>query len=296
MESTVPLRAIDTHRMDRQAQPLLHFRGGNVQIPDEIIGHFPCRHRIYVEPFGGSASVLLHKPRSPAEVYNDIDQEVVNLFQVMRDPLKTAHLIWRVRWTPLARDEFHLAAQDADDPIEQARHMLVRSWTAFRCSRANRWAASDELGATKRHWALLPSSWRGVPEALRLIAERLCGVMVENRDPCQVIADYDSPQTLFYVAPPCPLQRRCNRMHKMVRAQAIEAEATALAKALAQIQGHVVLYGNDAELYRDLYPGWRRVCLNQGATAARRPAKVLWLSPGIPPARRHAPCDQDRRP
>ena len=58
--------------------------GGKYRIADWIIAHIPP-HKIYVEPFGGAASVLLKKPSSFMEVYNDIDSDLVNMFLIARN-------------------------------------------------------------------------------------------------------------------------------------------------------------------------------------------------------------------
>jgi len=58
--------------------------GGKTRLADWIQSHLPA-HTTYVEPFGGSAAVLLNKPRSKVEIFNDKDGDVVNFFEVARE-------------------------------------------------------------------------------------------------------------------------------------------------------------------------------------------------------------------
>jgi len=71
----------------------------------------------------------LRKTPAPIEVYNDLDGEIVNLFRVARE--HTDDLARRIKWTPFAREEFDAAYLPTDDPIEQARRTLVRSYMSF---------------------------------------------------------------------------------------------------------------------------------------------------------------------
>ena len=105
-------------------RPVLRYFGGKWMLAKWVIAHLPP-HRIYVEPFGGAASVLMRKPRSYAEVYNDLDGDVVNLFRVLRSD-RAPELIELIRLTPYCREEFELSYQDADCELEQARRLIVR--------------------------------------------------------------------------------------------------------------------------------------------------------------------------
>lgn len=95
-------------RMTAPPRPILRWHGGKWLLAPWIIGQFPP-HRVYVEPFGGAWSVGFRKKRAQAEVWNDLDGELVNLFTVLRDQQASSSLISSLRLTPFARDEFYAA-------------------------------------------------------------------------------------------------------------------------------------------------------------------------------------------
>ena len=82
------------------ARPILRYHGGKWLLAEWIIGHFHG-HRVYTEPFGGAGSVLIQKPRSYGEVYNDLDGEIVNLFRMVRD--RGDELRRLLQFTPFSR-------------------------------------------------------------------------------------------------------------------------------------------------------------------------------------------------
>lgn len=86
-----------------------------------------CHH--YVEPYGGSAAVLLNRQPSPLETYNDLDAEVVNFFRVLRE--QKARLIEAISLTPFSRKEYLESLQRAADPLERARRFYVRTRQCF---------------------------------------------------------------------------------------------------------------------------------------------------------------------
>ena len=79
---------------------IIKYHGSNWSLAQWIISLFP-EHHSYLEPFFGSGAVLFNKPRSNIETINDLDGNVVNLFEwIKRDPELLAHEIY---YTPYAR-------------------------------------------------------------------------------------------------------------------------------------------------------------------------------------------------
>jgi len=111
-------------------RPVARYHGGKFLLRWWIVAHLPP-HRVYTEDYGGAASVLMAKARSYGEVYNDLDGEMVNVFEVLRDDALAARLEKLVRLTPFSRVEFRRSYEAAADPVERARRTLVRSFMGF---------------------------------------------------------------------------------------------------------------------------------------------------------------------
>ena len=259
-------------------RPLLRYHGGKWRLAPWIISHFPA-HRTYTESFGGAGSVLLRKERAYAEVYNDLDGEVVNLFRVLRNPAEARELIRQVRLTPYARAEFDASYILADDPIEQARRMLFRSAAGFSSTGASGKWRTGFRGNVTRSGTTPAHDWQILPNALQLIVERLQGVVIECAPAIDVICTYDGPTALHYVDPPYVASTRYLRWageaykHEMTDEQHRE-----LAAVLHSVKGAVVLSGYACPLYDELYGDWLSVTKFTHADGAKDREETLWMN------------------
>jgi DNA adenine methylase len=265
-------------------RPVLRWHGGKWLLAPWIIGNLPP-HRIYVEPFGGAASVLVRKARAYAEVYNDLDADVVNLFRVLRGP-EAGDLVKALRLTPFARDELGGAFDSCDDPVEAARRLVVRSFMGFgsnACSnsatRAGFRANSNRSGSTPAH------DWANYPDALEVLIARLSGVVIENRDAMAVMAAHDAPETLHFVDPPYLPETRTNPS-RGYRHEMSEDDHDRLLEFLPTLAGAVVLCGYPSPQYDAalLHLGWRTVERAAFADGARPRTEVLWINRPAPVA------------
>lgn len=287
--------------MSAPTRPVLRWHGGKWLLAPWVMSHFPS-HRIYVEPFGGAASVLLRKERCYAEIYNDLDDVVVNLFRVLRDDAKADRLLQQLRLTPFARAEFDDALDVPENDVERARHLIIRSFMGFG-SNAHSSSPVAEKTAFKTHTrpkdeyrstgfrsnatrsGTTPAhDWTNYPDTLPLIIDRLRGVIIEHRDAREVMAQHDGPSTLHYVDPPYMPDTRSpankyDLKHRMYRHELTPADHAGLLEFLRGLQGAVVLSGYPHALYDDALPEWRRVTRQALADGARERTEVLWINP-----------------
>lgn len=245
-----------------------YWMGGKAALAPWVTAHMPASASVYVEPFAGSAAVLLNLPRPyRTEVINDLDGNVVNFFRVLQNEDTRRRLLRMLRATPYSRDEYYRAAvsRDAADPVEAAWAFFVAQTQAF----------SGNPGKQGGNWSY--SRDRQQPEVtvarvrqLARIAARLRRVFVESDDARRCIRRWDfGEDALFYVDPPyhpdtCPSDR-----YYAVPFGREDHEQ--LVELLLGLRGACVLSGYACEPYRRLEAaGWARIDRATNASGAGR--------------------------
>ncbi|WP_456267686.1 DNA adenine methylase [Kushneria sp. AK178] len=269
--------------------PVMRYHGGKWRVADWVISHFPpaTLYDTYVEAFSGSASVLMRKPRSQYEVYNDLDSEICNVFRVLRDPSQAERLTELLMMTPYSRDEFDLTyREESSDSIEQARRTLFRAASGFGSASATKGRTGFRGFSGSEGRGVNPADyWARYPQHIAAFCERLTGVVIENRPAIDVLRDRDGERVLHYVDPPYVTSARVMEAnaryyrHEMTDDQHIE-----MIKAVQGLDGFVVLSGYATDLYADRLQGWQM--LNRDVTAGGNRGTVkrtecLWLSPRV---------------
>jgi len=263
-------------------RPVLRYHGGKFRLAPWVIKHFPP-HRCYVEPFGGAAGVLVQKDRAYAEVYNDLDGDIVNVFRVLRDPVHCARLIDKLLLTPYARDEFHAAYEHSDDPIERARRTLIRAEMGFGSAGATKGATGFRIDTRRKH-GTAQQLWARFPDSLARVCDRLSGVMIENRPALSVIEQHDAADTLFYVDPPYVMDTRNvgARNGRYYECELDDADHLQLLEMLLTVKGMVVLSGYSSAMYLGALQGWAMANVEARISSARGTVmrtECLWMNP-----------------
>lgn len=257
-------------------RPALRWHGGKWRLAPWIIEHMPD-HKVYVEPFGGAASVLLRKERSYAEIYNDLDDDLVNLFSILRDPNQSRELERQLRLTPFARTEFDAAYSETCDHLEKARRLIIRSYMGFGSDAAA--GRSSGFRANSNRRGTTPSrDWLNFSDAIAAMTERMQGVVIEKRPAIDVIKKHDTATTLHYVDPPYVHETRARSGRKNYRFEMTDEDHGSLLTALKALDGKVILSGYAHEMYESALAGWRRVERKAHADGARERTEVLWMN------------------
>lgn len=230
---------------------------------------------IYLEPFAGSLAVFFNKNPSIIEIVNDLDSEIVNLFRVLRE--KPDKLIEAILLTPYSREEYDLAFEPCEDPLERARRFMII---------ANMGVGSKR--STKSCWQCLASTdlggcvvkWSSVSRVIEPAARRLRGtttnlVHIEHKDALKLIQRFDKEDVLMYVDP--PYVRKARKSGALYAYEMDDQQHRQLLETLNKSKAKIILSGYDCELYDSMLRGWEKDSIISKTTVGEA-TESIWMN------------------
>lgn len=257
-------------RPDPKTPLLSGWPGGKFRLRKTLLAMFPP-HACYVEPFCGACWLLFGKSPSRVEVINDLNGELINLYQVVRDQLP--QLLRKARFALKSRAEFERKKAQSPaslSPVQRAWRYYYLFALCFGGKTKNpSFCISTKTKPSRANFATLPAR-------LELAHARLANVVLENDDHAAIIRRYDRPHTFFYLDPPYP-----GADHYYEADRFGLEEARRLAHILAGISGKFLLTINDNPAHREIFARFHMTgavvpyTLNRGK---RCPKKELIIS------------------
>lgn len=264
---------------------LTPYYGGKFNKIGKFISQILPVHRHYIEPCGGMAGVMMLKDPSFCEVYNDIDNNLVNLFEVVRHPVLVKRLEELLNLTPYAREEWRRCQRSFRtelDPVEKARKTYVTLSMGFLGSLGNK---SFSYGGTKYESSVSRTFFNGL-ESLPAIHHRIKDLIIENQDCLVVAKKWDSKESLFYWDNPYMKETRItfnDYANEMTNEQHQET-----LDFVTSCKGKVIMSGYKSKTYTDSLEsnGFRRIdlstysrgSLSNGKKHDSKRTECLWVN------------------
>ena len=220
--------------------------GGKSRLRKFIVPMIPP-HTCYVEPFAGAAWVLFGKPKSDVEILNDIDDDLITFFRVVRE--KPEELIASFEWELVSHAEFNRLANldpHALTDVHRAHrfyYLIMAGWGGE--ARYPRFQTSIKDGG---HGNRLVGALKTLRERITPIHRRLQTVLIENMDWRDCIDKYDSPSTVMYLDPPY-LGNGANYKFNMRG----KDDHISMAEQLGRVRGLWMLSSYDTSEIRELF-------------------------------------------
>ena len=179
----------------------IKYYGGKTYMTDIIKNHFPKQYNVYVQGFGGGASLLFSKNQEKCQIYNDLGKNVYSLFKTLSDKEMFLQLKQKLDLTYYSSD---LRKQFKQKLKEDNLSLLQRAYCFIYVNRSsfNGVGGFSTNLITRRNMSKSVSDYLSMIDYLPQIHNRLSSVIVENRDIFELIPKYDSKETFFYLDPP----------------------------------------------------------------------------------------------
>lgn len=233
-------------------RPPFRYLGGKFFMIKKLLPLIP-EHKYYIEVFGGAGNLLFNKKPAYLEIFNDINEDIVNFFKVLIDEQKFEKFYRKVSLSPYARTFWHYCKdtyKDCENDVERA----FRWWCSVEQS-FHGLQSSWQVGIAKN----LVNSYLSRIKLLPEIHNRLQKVYIENKhwkDLLEMYNGFDFNEEFLYLDPPYLLETRKKGKYKYEMTYEDHKE---LIDYLLTHKRRVMLSGYDNSLYQKLEQyGWKK--------------------------------------
>jgi DNA adenine methylase len=178
--------------MIEMLNPPISRMGGKSKLRKQILNLIP-EHTCYIEPFFGAGWVFFGKDPSKVEVINDVDQELMNLFKMIKHHPKEIQRL--LQYEVSGRDMYyeHKNVQiNTLTEIERAVRFIYVISQSFASK-----GISYGYGTNTR-----PSPQIFDTSRLEELKERLRNTYIENQSFEEIFRRYDRPHSFYFLDPP----------------------------------------------------------------------------------------------
>lgn len=242
--------------------------GGKFAMCEDIISYIPLKKfNTFVEVFGGGSRVLINKPPSELEIYNDLDEDLVALFRCIKNMNKAKLLRNLLRETSYCEATFDYAIENYNasnlEEVERARLKFILITQSFNSSCRN-WRKPTTPNIIETYYNRIVNMLDFVP--------RFKDVIIENMDFEKLIDIYDSDKTFFYLDPPYIGDTRGAK--KVYKHDADDKLHIRMVDRLLNIKGMAIVSGYDHKLYdRISIDNWQKIKLGEYAKSSQKTSK-----------------------
>ena len=223
------------------ARPILPWIGGKRRLAKHLLPLFP-EHACYVEPFCGAAALFFMKPSAKAEVINDINGDLVNLYRVVQHHLE--EFIRQFKWSLVSRQIWEWLDSTPIETLTDIQR-AVRFYYLQKMGFGGK-VKSRTFGTSTTSGPRL--NLLRIEEELSQAHLRLSGATIEHLPWANCIQRYDRSHTLFYCDPP----------YWGTEGYGVDfglGEYDQLASLARSISGHMIISVNDIPEMRKAFDG-----------------------------------------
>ena len=259
------------------------YYGGKSNMTGILSRMFPSDYTVYVEGFGGGASLLLSEERDgKVEVYNDLGQNVYSLFRVLSD--NALFKEFRAKcdlalYSKQLRDEYKESLRGELSTVERAYRFFYVNRASF-----NGVGGFSVSHYVRRGMCKSVSDFLSAVDGLPALHDRLSRVVVENRDIMEILDKYDHPDTFIYLDPPYVSSTRLSSTK--YEEEMSDNDHRAMLEKCTSMKSRIMISGYDNPFYDNILKGWHKVILPSG-TVMTDTAEVVWMNYDPPAPKEH---------